>query len=361
MSRLRLTAPVDSDDLARQNRRVLEIRYEIAESLGRSALEAIDTGKYLTDHGLVDWSAEINAAEAAKVSIPPDASLPGLRGQSLNDTMVSVMNQTTLAAALALVSDGHRPLALNFANGVEPGGGFLRGATAQEETLCRSSALYATLSGDRMYEFHRENDPAASSDWAILSPDVPVFRNDAGMETDKPWPLSFLTCAAPYAPAIGRTESAKLLRKRIHRALAIARAYEYESLVLGAWGCGVFGNDPHQTAMDFREALEAEFAGAFSRVIFAITDWSHQRRYLCRSAMCSRKGIQNQRVTWTECPPEQVAVIRRIFEEFGDRGFSEFTIAEGLGDDGSSSPSNRRWGAGSVLACPRFPSAPIHS
>ena len=62
------------------------------------------------------------------------------------------------------------------------------------------------------------------------------------------------------------------------------------------------------------------------------------------------KGIQNQRVTLTEGPPEQVAVIRRIFEEFVDRGFSEYKIAEGLNDDGIPSPNNGRWGAGGVLA-----------
>lgn len=61
------------------------------------------------------------------------------------------------------------------------------------------------------------------------------------------------------------------------------------------------------------------------------------------------KGIQNQRVTLTEGPPEQVAVIRRIFEEFVDRGFSEYKIAEGLNDDGIPSPSGGRWGAGGVI------------
>lgn len=279
MSKLSFSEAIDSDAMARENRRVLDIRYEIAESLGRSALEAIDAGEYLTDDGWVNWSAAVKAAEGAKVSIPPDATLPHSDQQPRDQTRVSVVNRTTLAAARAMVDEGHRPLALNFANGVEPGGGFLRGATAQEETLCRSSALYATLFGDPMYDFHRENDPAASSDWAILSPDVPVFRDGAGMELDKPWPLSFLTCAAPYAPAIGRTDSAKMLRKRIHRVLAIARAYNYQSLVLGAWGCGVFANDPRQTALDFREALEGDFAGAFARVVFAIADWSDDRRF----------------------------------------------------------------------------------
>ncbi|GAA5509086.1 TIGR02452 family protein [Novipirellula caenicola] len=284
MNRLRFTGCVDSDALARKNRRALEIRHEIAESLGRSALEAIDQGQYLTDHGLVDWSAQINAAAAAKISIPPNMVLPTAAARPDGDgdaeTQVTVANETTLAAAHAMVAEGHRPLALNFANGVEPGGGFLRGATAQEETLCRSSALYATLFGDPMYDFHRDHDPAASSDWAILSPNVPVFRDDVGVECAPPWSLDFLTCAAPYAPAIGRMDAEPMLRKRIHRVLAIARAYQYESLILGAWGCGAFANDPLQTAKDFRDALEGDFAGVFQRIVFAITDWSDQRRFL---------------------------------------------------------------------------------
>lgn len=203
---------------------------------------------------------------------------------------MTVANQTTLAAAHVLVAEGHRPLALNFANGVEPGGGFLRGATAQEETLCRSSALYATLFGDPMYDFHRDNDPAASSDWAILSPGVPIFRNDAGMECDKPWSLSFLTCAAPYAPAIGRLDAEPMLRQRIHRVLSIARAYQYESLVLGAWGCGAFANDPIQTAKDFRTALEGDFAGAFAHVIFPLPTGRNSDATCARSATSFQKG-----------------------------------------------------------------------
>ncbi len=74
-------------------------------------------------------------------------------------------------------------MALNFVNAIETGGGFLRGATAQEEALCRSSGLDATLVDDPMYEFHRQHELwADASHWAILSPNVPVFRDDRGME-----------------------------------------------------------------------------------------------------------------------------------------------------------------------------------
>ena len=173
-----------------------------------------------------------------------------------------------------------RPLALNFAYGIHPGGGFLHGARAQEEVLCRSSALYQTLVGDPMYEEHRKRQLPDSTDWAIYSPDVPVFRMDDGTELQHPWLLSFITCAAPYAPATGQRQSGDLLQKRIHRVLAIARSYAYSTLVLGAWGCGAFANDPHRTAIDFRQALENDYSGAFSDIIFAITDWSPERKFL---------------------------------------------------------------------------------
>jgi uncharacterized protein (TIGR02452 family) len=131
-----------------------------------------------------------------------------------------------------------------------------------------------------MYAYHRKRPRPDSSDWVILSPDVPVFRSDDGSALAKPWLLSILTAAAPYAPSIGQPESGDLLQKRIHRVLAVASAYGYETLVLGAWGCGAFGNDPCRTARDFRRALEIEFRGRFSDVVFAIADWSDERAYL---------------------------------------------------------------------------------
>ena len=146
--------------------------------------------------------------------------------------------------------------------------------------LCRSSALYLTLDGDPMYAAHREGPPDESSDWAILSPDVPVFRRDDGTPLPQPWVTSFITSAAPYAPRVGQPRSADLLHRRIERVLAIAHAYGFDTLILGAWGCGAFANDPTRTARDFRTSLETTFDGAFRQVTFAIADWSPDRRFL---------------------------------------------------------------------------------
>jgi uncharacterized protein (TIGR02452 family) len=222
----------------------------------------------------------VHAACAAKVSIPPDAPLSVPQTMPFPTTRIQVTNETTLGAAQRLVTSGVRPLALNFANGMHPGGGFLKGARAQEEVLCRSSALYQTLVDDPMYAAHQQRPRPDSTDWAIYSPDVPVFRTDDGTALEQPWLLSFLTCAAPYAPALGQPAAGDLLERRIQRVLAIAHAYGYTALVLGAWGCGAFANDAHRTARDFRYALEDDFSGAFADIVFAITDWSPERRFL---------------------------------------------------------------------------------
>ena len=267
--------------MAASRRQELNICSDVAAALGRSAVEAAREGLYVTKAGQkVFWRDAVEAACAVKLSIDPDVTLPSNERIAITETRVQVTNETTLGASLRLVERGLRPLALNFANGIHPGGGFLGGARAQEEVLCRSSALYHTLVDDPMYEEHRKRQLPDSSDWAIYSPDVPVFRMDNGTELQHPWLLSFITCAAPYARVIGQPQSGDLLQKRIHRVLAIARAYGHSTLVLGAWGCGAFGNDPHRAAIDFRQALENDYSGAFSEIVFAITDWSLERKFL---------------------------------------------------------------------------------
>ena len=280
MARLRTLPCVDGEEIAEEVRRALALPRHVAAALGSSALHVSREGRYRNPRGdsvdIVPW---VEAALAAKVSLPPDAPLPRRPRERFAEMTVAVANETTMSAGRRLVEAGDSTLALNFANGVNPGGGFLAGARAQEEALCRSSALYLTLEDDAMYEAHGRRPDHASTDWAILSPHVAFFRTDDGTPLDAPWRLSVLTCAAPVAGDIGG-KAAELLRRRIGRVLAIAEAYAYEALVLGAWGCGAFGNDPTRTALDFRDALCGPFLGAFHEVVFAVADWSPERRFL---------------------------------------------------------------------------------
>jgi len=281
MSKLHILPCLDSEQMAGSRRQELNIPRDVAAALGRSAVKAAREGLYISKAGQeVVWRNAVQAACVARLSIAPDATLPGTERIAFAETRVQVTNETTLGASRRLVECGLRPLALNFANGIHPGGGFLSGARAQEEVLCRSSALYPTLIDDPMHQDHRKRPLPDSTDWAIYSPDVPVFRMDDGTELQQPWLLSFITCAAPYAPVIGQPQAGDLLQKRIRRVLAIAQSYGHSALVLGAWGCGAFANDPHRTAVDFRRALENDFGGAFAEIVFAITDWSPERKFL---------------------------------------------------------------------------------
>jgi uncharacterized protein (TIGR02452 family) len=195
-----------------------------------------------------------------------------------------VNRESTLAASRRLLADGHAAAALNFASAVSPGGGFLGGARAQEESLARSSALFACLVGRRMYAFHAEQGDDLYSDWAIWSPDVPVFRGDDHRLLESPYPCTIVTCAAPYTAALARFAPQRLgevepaFRSRIARVLALGAVHGRDAMVLGAWGCGAFGGDPALVARLFREALEGPFRGAFRRVVFAIADTTAEGR-----------------------------------------------------------------------------------
>jgi len=134
-----------------------------------------------------------------------------------------------------------------------------------------------TLCGDQMYAVPRQRQALDAGDWLVHSPAVPVFRDDGGAPLDEPWRLTLLTCAAPYAPYFGQPRSHELLDERIHRVLQLAAARGHTSLVLGAWGCGAFQNDPAVASDLFPRHLEG-FAGHFREVVFAVTAGSDEKR-----------------------------------------------------------------------------------
>jgi uncharacterized protein (TIGR02452 family) len=192
---------------------------------------------------------------------------------------IEVTGETTLAA-LCRLSGAPNLACLNFASAMNPGGGFLGGAQAQEESLARASALYPCLETrlDDFYEPHRHHGSLLYLDLAIHSPLVPFFRNDDGGWLAASVLVDVITCAAPNRSALARAGDPELdrvpevLRARAGLVLRVAAAHDVRTLVLGAWGAGVFGNDPTLVADAFATLLDGELRGAFDRVTFAVLD-----------------------------------------------------------------------------------------
>lgn len=255
----------------------------------RDTVEIVERGVYRSASGrVVDIAQPIcDCLEATRYYSSEE--LERLRGDVLShpsdddSTVFEVVNETTLAGVARVLSLGQGPVAvLNFASAKNPGGGFLNGSQAQEESLARSSALHASqLRAWAFYERHRASSSLLYSDAMILSPGCPIFRDDDGKLLDEPQTAAFITSAAPNAGAAADNRPAELpsipgvLRRRSEYVLALAASQGYKQLVLGAWGCGVFRNDPDVVADSFAAHLRrGEWSGRFDRVVFSVLDAS---------------------------------------------------------------------------------------
>lgn len=137
-----------------------------------------------------------------------------------------------------------------------------------------------------MYVYHREKADAFYSDYVIYSPAVPVFRTDSGDLIEKPWQLSIVTCPAVNGAAIAQHAPERLpdipavMTARTRKMLAVAAEQGARRFILGAWGCGAFGLDPEMMARIFRDAILGPFLGVFDELVFAVTDWSPEERFI---------------------------------------------------------------------------------
>jgi uncharacterized protein (TIGR02452 family) len=210
-------------------------------------------------------------AEEAQLSWP-SAAKSGLR--------LSVTPESSLAAARRLVVELGRTdtAVLNFASARNPGGGWLGGARAQEESLARASGLVRCLeAAPEYYAANRAERSCLYTDHLIYSPGVPVFRDESGTLLARPYLATFLTSPAPNQGAIERNTPDQLaqvrptLERRARQVLKVAAANGHRTLVLGAWGCGAFRCESAMVAQVFQNLFgETEIRSSFEEVVFAI-------------------------------------------------------------------------------------------
>jgi uncharacterized protein (TIGR02452 family) len=250
------------------------------KGIAQETVRIVEQGAYVAPSGsTVSLRAEVERAVRGTVLYRPGSfaglALPAGPGGT---PRVEVTGEKTGEAARRLSEQEgvERVVALNFASAKNPGGGFLGGAKAQEEDLSRCSALYACLlTQPDYYAVNRQEPTLLYTDHLIYSPDVPFFRDERLDLLERPFLASILTSPAPNAGEALRREPGiaprlrEVLRSRALDVLRVAAHQGHRTLVLGAWGCGVFRNNPEDVAEAFALALAA-LPGAFERVVFAV-------------------------------------------------------------------------------------------
>eukprot|EP00930_Biecheleria_cincta_P074543 TRINITY_DN61761_c0_g1_i1.p1 TRINITY_DN61761_c0_g1~~TRINITY_DN61761_c0_g1_i1.p1 ORF type:complete len:286 (+),score=52.04 TRINITY_DN61761_c0_g1_i1:91-948(+) len=168
------------------------------------------------------------------------------------------------------VTDHARPLVLNFASDSNPGGGWRSNQQGtQEETLCRGSTLGLRLE----QQFQTGEYLSQSAHSAIYLDNIQVFHMCAGASSSSSAEGAFLakplTVAVVAAALRDCDRNQEFLQKKIAGILRIAAENRHRMLVLGAWGCGAFGNDPELVAKTFHTEI-LRYANLFDEIIFAI-------------------------------------------------------------------------------------------
>ena len=200
------------------------------------------------------------------------------------DALIVLSDKRTFQAAMQYPDK--KVAVLNFASATNPGGGVVGGSNAQEECLCRTSTLYANLTDQGMmrafYQAHRHKLQIGRMDFTynddlIYTPDVVIFKSDTAFPTTLPehhWQkVDVITCAAPNLnygiQMISPDELAQIHENRCRKILAVAQAQNVEVVILGAFGCGAFGNPPEIVAKGMIRAIQ-DFSKAFQTIEFAI-------------------------------------------------------------------------------------------
>jgi uncharacterized protein (TIGR02452 family) len=193
-------------------------------------------------------------------------------GQPTYDNVtMEVVRADTVSALLDHIHRDGRTALLNFASYKHPGGGFMVGSRAQEESLCHESFLYNVLKefDDTYYDRNRQDlNRGLYRDRAIYSPDILFIRGAKAKKCD------VITCAAPnFSVAerfVSREKNNDVLRERIRFVLEIAKKENVDTFIVGAWGCGVFQQDPEVVAKYFEGECQNVFTDSKIHMVFAV-------------------------------------------------------------------------------------------
>lgn len=232
-----------------------------------------------------------NSIQNQKIILEMDVIPEPERKRYTEMAQITVSEKRTLEAASAY--RGTKTAVHNFASATNPGGGVERGANAQEECLCRCSGLYKCLNSpdtwEKFYIPHKTEHNPIHNDDIIYTPDVLVFKSDTVqpelLDETKWYKVDVITCAAPnlrekpsnayntgdgnHPIKINDSELLEIHEKRLRRILDVALENGVETIILGAFGCGAFMNNPNIVAKASENVVK-EYLYAFQNIEFAV-------------------------------------------------------------------------------------------
>lgn len=249
-----------------------------------------DTIKWIeTDQRLSD--SVVHAKKKTKIFYEDE--YPDFSQDTIYETDITVTGDRSFQAAMRLSKEYEdaKIAVMNFANAFKAGGAVERGASAQEESLCRISTLYPVIRRrylhDKFYQYHKNRNTPKASDSLIYSEGIIICKTDEDIPKrmdSKDWvTVDVITIAAPdlrkknnihfnLINGGAAMNNAELFGYHVRRAihmLTVAAYMKVDILILGAFGCGAFENDPEVVARAYKVALQ-EFPKVFKKIEFAI-------------------------------------------------------------------------------------------
>ncbi|MCD7855430.1 MAG: TIGR02452 family protein [Clostridiales bacterium] len=265
-------------------------------------LNILEKGSYIKDNREIKLKFSPEQMRETKVFLPEDieklrskcTSAENSEKQAQNiRRLFSCENADALVLAhkkyLDLKNKGEadpKILILNLASAAAPGGHTRKGAAAQEEDLCRRTSLLLSLESEnakKYYSYNNARKTRMGSDGVMISPYVEVIKAPSSETLAEPFTVSVISCAAPMVrlglEGMSQTEYEAMLSKRIDGILLAAASQNYRRLILGAFGCGVYGNDAALVSdLFYRTILSFTYRGKSADLIFDSIDFA----VLCR-------------------------------------------------------------------------------
>lgn len=264
---------------------------ENKKKMAEDTLRILKQGFYTNAFGqnVIFKSAQQYSEENTKVYSPIETDIlieKNILNIPIKETNYKVVNDTTLNVVRKMLEAGHEKiLCLNFASAKNPGGGFLNGSSAQEESIARATGLYpCLLNAEEYYTTNRNTPSGIYTDYMIYSPEVPIIKNEDGECLENFCTVSIITAPAVNAGVLREREPQLVpqievvMKRRIEKVLRIAIEYGHKNLVLGAWGCGVFRNSPEEVSRYFKEVIDGKFDNVFDNIFFGI--YSNEEKFI---------------------------------------------------------------------------------